>query len=109
MAIIQLTEHAEEDIDRIELFTIMNTGDLRYADQTVDTITATIHTLSSDPMRCSLVHDETLALLGFRWIEAGNYYVFYIYDEYTETLYVDRVLHKKSNWIGTLKGEPYVD
>ena len=109
MAHIQLAEHAKEDINRIEYNTIIYTGDVGKADQIVDGIIATIHSLSVDPMRCPFVRDDMLALLGFRWIESGVYYIFYIYDELASIIHVARVLHEKMDWQGILKGEPYID
>ncbi len=109
MVTIRVTEPAEYDIECVENYYLIKQNDPEKADRTVDEITLTIRSLESDPMRCSFVRDDLLFALGFRWILAKQYMIFYIYDELEEIVHVQRVLHKKSNWLGLLKGEPYIE
>ena len=108
MARINVTETAEYDIERIENLFLRKQDPAR-ADQTVNEILITMHTLEVDPARCPLVHDDLLSALGFRWIASAQYMIFYVYDEFGDTVHILRILHGRSNWIGILKGEPFID
>lgn len=59
--------------------------------------------LSETPRRSPIVRDSFLAMYGIRLARVKNYFLFYIVDEDTKTIYILRFLYSRRDWIKILK------
>jgi plasmid stabilization system protein ParE len=57
-----------------------------------------IKSLSTMPKRCPLVRNEELKAKGYRWVSVRNYTVFFIVDDDTNTVRINRVLYSKREY-----------
>ena len=73
---VQHTQSSNNDLLDILRYIAMELNEPSTALRMVDTIDATIETLSTMPHRCPLVDDERLAAMGFRKLHIKNYWFY---------------------------------
>jgi plasmid stabilization system protein ParE len=99
---IRHTESSERDLLDILRYIATELKEPATALRMVDTIDKIIESLSHMPHRCPLVDDERLAALGYRKLHVKNYIAFFTIDELKKTIYVERILYARRDWLHIL-------
>ena len=99
---VQHTQSAENDLLDILRYIAVELNEPSTALRLVDSIDATIETLTTMPHGCRLVDDERLASMGFRKLNIKNYIAFFTIDEITETVNIERILYARRDWLNIL-------
>jgi len=99
---VQHTQSSERDLLDILSYIAVDLKEPSTALRMVDTVDATIDTLSIMPQRCPLVDDERLAAMGIRKLHIKNYIAFFTVDEATEIVYIERILYARRDWLNIL-------
>ena len=86
---IRLLRVAEDDLTEIVLYIAADrpSGATKIADR----IEQKLKLLPDNPHLGSVPTDDSLALLGYRYLVADNYLIFYVIED--QTIYVHRIVH----------------
>ncbi|MCL2076862.1 MAG: type II toxin-antitoxin system RelE/ParE family toxin [Oscillospiraceae bacterium] len=95
---VDLTEPAENDLRDIANYISTQLNTPISALNVIKAIKTKIETLETMAMVYPLVRDDRLASLGYRSITVKNYTSFYIADEKTKQVDVDRILWARRDW-----------
>ncbi len=82
---VKIFPAAEQDLE--ELVAYLNTLSHEAAIRYFDKLTEEISSLSEMPQRCPRPRDLALAAKGYRYLIVGNYLVFYVVEEITNSYY----------------------
>lgn len=93
---------AEEDLIDILKYIGIDVSEPSAALRMLETIDKSIESLSVMPHRYPLVDDERLAALGYRKLPVKNYLVFFTIGEDANTVYVERILYARRDWLQIL-------
>jgi plasmid stabilization system protein ParE len=96
---VQDTEPARCDIFAILRYIAVELNEQAAALRMESAINNAIKGLSYMPHRYALVDDERLAALGYRKLNIKNYLAFFTIDEESKTVYVERVLYARRDWL----------
>ncbi len=99
---VRATELAENDLRDISRYISVELLVPVTADRIVESIQQAVLGLSHMPHRHPLVDDERLAELGYRKLHIKNYIAFFIIDEEAKTVYVERILYARRDWLHIL-------
>ena len=99
---VRHTESSERDLLDILRYIAIELQEPTTALRMVDTIGAVIEILSHMPHRCPLVDDERLAAMGFRKLHIKNYIAFFTIDDESQTVYIERTLYARRDWLHIL-------
>ena len=101
---IQYSPEAQNDLDEIWEYILLELGNPDAAENVINKLLDIIDTLEDFPERgvplSSVVEIES----DYRFVLSGNYIAFYRVVE--KTVYVDRVLYQKRDYLKVLFGEP---
>ncbi len=90
---IQYSSHAGADLRNIYEYISKDLQEPQTARNITQNITAEINKLDEMPMRFHLYDDEPWKSKGMRYFNVGNYLIFYIPDENTNTVNVLRIIY----------------
>lgn len=93
---LYITRKAYEDIDNITEY--LKNFSINIADNHNTYIAKTIRSLVTTPNRCSLVKDENLHKLSYRWLSAKNYIIYFRVIEDKKIVRIERILHSKQEY-----------
>ena len=99
---VRYSQSAENDLLDIFLYITMELSEPSVALSLLDIIDRKIEDLSSLPHRCPLVDDERLAAIGYRKLHIKNYIAFFTIDDTTQTVYIERILYARRDWLNIL-------
>ena len=102
---IDITEPAENDINEAVKYISEQLLNPSAAGKLVDDAEPAIYSLTEMPQRHSLVKDDDLGRLGFRFIPVNNYLVFYVIREDRNTVVIQRFLNGRRDWATIIKRE----
>ena len=93
------TELAQEDLREACVYLKFRTGGLQAACRLLDGYEDKIGLLEKTPKAFPLVADQMLSSLGYRWVRvSGAYHLFYIIDERSGRVNIERMLHSSRSW-----------
>ena len=95
---VLITEPAEDDIRDIARYISMQLSAPATAINMVQTIRKSIAGLSIKAPVYPLVRDDRLAAIGYRMLIIKNYIAFYIVNEKSKSVDVDRILYGRRDW-----------
>lgn len=99
---IEFTLLANEDLNSIFEYISQNLNAEQAAKEHMREFEAKIMSLKDMPGKGSLVHNETLSVLGYRKIHVKNYGVVYSADETDLSVTILRIFYEKSDYISKL-------
>ena len=105
MYLIKITEPAEKDLQDAAKYIAVELKNASAAVRLLDATYEAVYSLEEMPTRHALVDDESLAGRGIRFFPVHNYLVFYVVREETKTVFIERFLYGRRDWITILRGE----
>ena len=100
---IYITESAENDLRDIVGYISFRLDAQTTVMNMMRTIKTALENLKTTALSYPLVRDDRLAAIGYRLISVKNYIVFYIVDEKSKTIDVDRILYGRRDWRNLLQ------
>ena len=95
---VYLSENAEADLREIIRYVALQFRTPLTAQKMLEAFEKAIGSLSEMPQRCPLVSDRYLADMQYRKLIVRNHIVFFIIDEESTTVNVERILHSRRDW-----------
>jgi plasmid stabilization system protein ParE len=99
---VDVSEPAENDLRDIVRYISAQLSAPMTALKMMDTIEEAITGLAVIPQKCPLVTDERLAMMGYRKLLVKNYIVFFMIDEKSKVVDVERILYARRDWLHIL-------
>lgn len=99
---VVISAPAEKDLQAIVSYISSQLSVSITALQMVDAFEEAMVTLAEMPHRYELVHDESLASMGYRKLLIKNYIVFFVVDERSNTVEIHRILYARRDWMRLL-------
>jgi plasmid stabilization system protein ParE len=99
---VRHTETSENDLADVIRYIAVDLQEPAIALRMADAIDQAIESLATMSQRCVLVDDERLANLGYRILHIKNYIAFFTLDEEKKTVFVERILYARRDWLHIL-------
>jgi len=93
---------ALRDLDEILTHVSGTLASPRAAARLLDDYARVVETLESLPESYPAVKDGTLRAMGYRFAKVGSYLVFFRAQRKESTVFIDRVLYGRRNWMDFL-------
>lgn len=99
---VRHAEPAEDDLVDLLRYVAVELEEPSVALRLLEAMDRAIESLAVMPHRCPPVDDEYLAEMGYRKLHIKNYLAFFTIDEETKTVYVERILYARRDWLHIL-------
>jgi addiction module RelE/StbE family toxin len=99
---IQITAQAKADLRAAYTYIKKDLKEPAIADKFLISIEQSVESLAAMPERCGLVHDERLAIKGYRTLVVRHHMIFYTIDEQNSTIIIARILYARRDWLNIL-------
>jgi plasmid stabilization system protein ParE len=95
---VLLSDAAAKDLHEIFDYIALELRSAQSASRTLDLLEDAIKKLDTAPKLHSLVRDDYLASLGYRFKPVKNYNVFFLVDDHNMAVAVVRILYGRRDW-----------